>query len=109
VYCYEHCGGWFQIHVASRRRIFKQPLPPPVDFRDAQGLVARWFAVDKIIDEHSEMVDIGLPYDGKDFQESTPGDAAARLVMLREAGYVVPQFAIDTLLEEQQTWKSASE
>lgn len=43
---------------------------------------------------------IGLPHDGKTFNDESSAACAARLIELREMGYIVPQRAIDALLSE---------
>ena len=85
-------------HVASRRHVFKEPLPPPSGPDTIQ-----WFARHQLIMEmvaRADLVDIGLPLDGETFTDASPGEAADRLIELREAGYNVPQYAIDELRVE---------
>ena len=48
------------------------------------------------------LVKIGLPCDGMTFNSETPGDCADQLEYLRRLGYIVPQYAIDTLRDEQK-------
>jgi len=43
---------------------------------------------------------IGLPMDGKAFNDGTAEECAGRLEALRALGYRVPQYAIDALREE---------
>lgn len=43
---------------------------------------------------------IGLPHDGESFNDATPVECADRLEHLREIGYIVPDFAISALREE---------
>ena len=49
------------------------------------------------------MRDIGLPHDGKTFNDPSPTECADRLEKLRAVGYIVPQEAIDALRSEQET------
>ncbi len=103
VYVYHDCGGWWQIHVATRRHVPKEPFPADVDRDDPDWIkhdVARHVEVCRIIGECDDFKTIGLPYDGWSYQEDTPGDCADRLEVLREAGYNVPQYAIDDLRTE---------
>jgi hypothetical protein len=44
---------------------------------------------------------IGLPFDGETFNDETALDCADRLEMLRDLGYKLPQYAIDSLREEE--------
>lgn len=47
-----------------------------------------------------EMIPIGLAHDGETFVEQSALEAHDRLLMLREAGYRVPEFAIEGLWTE---------
>jgi len=42
---------------------------------------------------------IGLPHDGETIKDVGPGECAETLKRLREIGYIVPQEAIDALIE----------
>lgn len=101
VYCYEAETG-FVIHVANVRYVFDGPLPAPVS-HERDGF-DRWFtrqqAVTSMVDR-AERVELSLPHDGESFSFDTPGECANELNRLRAWGYNVPQYAIDTLHEEQ--------
>lgn len=101
VYCYEHFAGYFAIHVAGNRLMPGEPLPPRVQWTgdNAAAVREREDAVMRIL-EASPRVAIGLAHDGESLQEPDAGACADRLEYLRGLGYVVPQFAIDTLREE---------
>ena len=105
VYVYPDSRGGWTTHVAGRRVIFGAPLPEPAPlphpFTDAQfdAWADRHRKVQDMLDM-AERVDIGLPHDGETFNDPTPGDCAERLQSLRNAGYNVPQYAVDALLEE---------
>jgi hypothetical protein len=101
VYVYEDCAGGFTTHVAGRRRVFKEPLPPvvPMDEELKDEYFERYGKVNKMVDE-AELVDIDLPYAGESFNDDTAGECADRLEELRGIGYIVPQYAIDALREE---------
>lgn len=109
VYVYEDCDGGWVTHVAGRRYVFTEPMPPPVDIdaSDRSTLrdqVAAWIQRDKLVDEiraRHELQPIGLPHDGGSFRDPTPGACCDRLLDLRSMGYTVPQGAIDALREEQ--------
>lgn len=108
VYTFEDVAGGYTTYVASRRRVFFDPLPEPVEW-DPDNLDL-WFQRHAIVMERvnrSELVDIGGPHDGASFNDPTPGACADRLEMLREAGYRVPQYAIDSLREEAREEQSA--
>jgi hypothetical protein len=100
IYCYESDAG-FEIHVASHRRVFNEPLPPPLDWDNfsAEKFVERWRIVSEMVDR-AISVPIGLPHDGESFLVVSAADAAAKLAELKSLGYLVPQSAIDELNEE---------
>ena len=103
IYCYHDCGGYWRTIVASKRVVPSEPMPALLDTRDPDW-TNYWFErsqeVGRIV-KASGHKPIGLPHDGKDFRDSTPGECADRLEMLRNAGYNVPQYAIDALREEE--------
>ena len=101
VYCYASVSGGYVTHVASNRPILDGTLPPPVPWE--KGNDDAWFARHEAVMawmEKAERKPIGLPYDGESFDDPAASDAADRLQMLKDAGYNVPQYAIDALREE---------
>ena len=98
VYCYEDCRGGWTTHVAELRHTFAETLPEKIEFGE-DGYWERDRKVMQMVDT-AELVPIGLPHDGETFNDPTAQDAADRLMMLREVGYNVPQYAIDTLVSE---------
>jgi hypothetical protein len=102
VYVYAHCDGGWTTHVAGNRVVYKQPLPPEVEFVP-HGDNTAWFErheiISKMLDE-CDRVRIELPHVGETFSDPTPGACADRLEQLRALGYIVPQYAIDSLREE---------
>ena len=101
VYCYASVSGGYVTHVAGNRPVLDGTLPPPVPFEkeNADAWMARHEAVMAWV-EKAERKPIGLPYDGESFDDPAASDAADRLQMLKDAGYNVPQYAIDALREE---------
>jgi len=100
VYCYEHVGGYWQIHVAEQRYdMLDFPDSPPIEQVEEWIL---WQAKRSELMETARLESIGLSLDGNNYQEHSPGDAADRLEEIRAAGYHVPQYAIDRLREEQE-------
>jgi hypothetical protein len=100
VYVYAHVDGGWRTHVAARRHVVDRAGLPPVDGDD---LDAAWFARLREVMRRMKgapLEPIGLPHDGADFTDPTPGACADRLESLRALGYRVPQFAIDALREE---------
>ena len=112
VYVYADARGGWTTHVAARRRVYTEPLPDPVDLPRGftEDQFNAWYARHRtVLDmaDRAELVDIGLPHDGETFNDLTPGTCLVRLITLRELGYRVPQYAIDSLREEQAEMASA--
>lgn len=107
-YTYADVAGGYTTHVANMRRVFTEPLPPPVEWNpdDVEPWFKRHFAVMDMV-ERSDLVPIDGPHDGETFRDPTPGACADRLIALRAAGYNVPQYAIDALREEAREEQSA--
>ncbi len=103
LYCYESSLG-FETHVGSRRREYKEPLPPCVPFEDEEAWVRRLLAVRNLEEgQDYRLVKIGLPYDGQSFIDATLKDFISRLEVLRAAGYKFPVNLIEELREEVES------
>lgn len=103
VYVYDDVHGGITTHVAGKRRVFADALPPPIPF-DKEHLnewLERHHKVNDMLDR-SELVAIGLPHDGESFNDPDAASAADRLESLRTIGYSVPQYAIDALREDSK-------
>jgi len=126
VYVYEHCGGWWQIHVAGRRKaippIPQWPYRKYPKFHDglddnkklkykskwhemAQNICIRLICVwDKYLHRTSfEIIpyrELNYGYEGADFECRTPADCASFLKYLNDMGYNVPQDVIESLINE---------
>jgi len=104
VYVYEDVYGGWRTHVAGNRPVFETPLPEPVAWNpDDDAAMRAYFERDRVVMRmvgDAARVPIGLSHDGATFDDPTPGACADTLLMLREAGYQVPQYAIDELREE---------
>lgn len=99
IYCYEHCDGHFQIHVADSRHVGDIPSLPAIgSVSDHDWLAANKAQMDFLATAERE--DIDLPHSGGSFSEATAEACALRLELLRGLGYHVPQRAIDALREE---------
>lgn len=101
VYVYEDCMGGFTTHVAGRRVVYKEALPPrvPLDKEHIDAFVAREVRIGEMVDAATR-VEIGLPHDGESFNDPDAAACAERLESLRALGYRVPQYAIDMLRDE---------
>lgn len=85
----------------SNRVVFDGPLPPPVPM--GVDHIDEWMARSAKVQEMLERAErrpIGLAHDGEDFHTDTARETATLLEYLKDMGYNVPQYAIDTLLEE---------
>lgn len=109
VYTYADVAGGYTTHVAGNRPLLDVELPERVSFTAENN--AAWFKRDRLVTEWLERADrkpIGLAHDGETFRDETAEDAANTLQMLKDAGYNVPQYAIDALREEARkrriTW-----
>lgn len=107
VYVYKDVSGGWTTHVAGRKRVHPEPCPQ-LDWdaiRDRTkdekvAAIESWQRAERAWLDQAQMVDIGLPHDGARFNDDTAGDCANTLEMLRAAGYWVPQYAIDSLRED---------
>jgi len=102
VYVYEDVAGGWTTHVANNRVKYAEPLPPHVPF-DGENMDAWLERHNKVMEmvHNATRVPIGGPSDGQTFNDATPGKCAGWLEVLRSEGYIVPQYAIDTLKEEE--------
>jgi hypothetical protein len=104
VYVYENIHGGWTTHVAGYRYVNFEPCPP-LDPTNA-GTIVKSLDAQKLWLSEAILQKINLPNAGKTFSDSTPGDCAATLENLREEGFNVPQYAIDTLMEEENGSRS---
>ena len=89
LYCYEDCSGGWTTHVAGLKRSPDWVKAP--DTKDVKTLEI-W--------HQKSYVPIGKPYDGKSFNDPTLEDFKARLLSLREVGYIFPDRVLDLVDEE---------
>jgi hypothetical protein len=113
VYVYESEYGYV-CHVAGRKIVNLHEAPECPSLLDVplgeDGKIKKE-VMKAFVEKHREWMEwlsesairenIGLEHDGKTFSCDTPGDMAETLIMLKEVGYQVPQYAIDALWEEQ--------
>jgi hypothetical protein len=128
VYVYEDCMGGWTTHVAGNRSIF--PPIPEIPFSWLPRVKSSWdkenrkvlydTRKDKIIGKITARIwgyshrlrswslglipkkKIGLEFDGETFNDPTADECADRLVVLKELGYNVPNYAIESLRGEDQ-------
>lgn len=103
VYVYNGACGRFMIHVAGNRVVFRDSLPETIQLSPGSidSFIARQQAVMKMVDD-AERVKIGLDHDGETFAEPDAAACAAKLIALRDMGYLVPESAIEILLGETE-------
>ena len=105
VYTYEHCDGTWTTHVASARRndIDECPKADLADLLDGTVTTEEFVEMSKrrsAFLEKAGTVPIGLPHDGETIKDDDPPECLATLLRLRDAGYHVPDHALDELGEE---------
>lgn len=120
VYVYEDVMGGFTCHVARSKIVNLHEAPeepkmpselPKTDWvaklgkvDDSDDWIPEYMEKSKIRDEwmenHAVRENIGLEFDGKTFNTESATSMANELVMLKNMGYQVPQYAIDWLYEE---------
>lgn len=103
IYCYADASGGWTIHLAVYRRVGEVPDDKFEDFIDGKIDAQAYADLHKAQMEALKllpMVPITLPYAGESFNVPSAGEAAEKLIELKELGYFVPQFAIDSLFEE---------
>lgn len=99
LYCYEDVSGGFTTHVASNRIVGEIPKVPPWN----SVPVEEWFeAHRKQMDfvGNAKRENIGLPFDGAQFNDPDLKSLLKRVLGLRSCGYVVPRCAIDMIQGE---------
>ena len=105
LYIYECVTDQWMIHVAGRKVVYKEPLPEPVKLdAESESSWQAWFDRKKKVDEirkRSELVAIGLPYDGQTIAVDSPGECADAVEMLLSLGYRAPTHIVDELRKEQ--------
>jgi len=94
LHCYEAEDGYVT-HVASRRYIIKEELPP-IKVKHRSGWAARQELVLRII-RNSELVPIGLPCDGKCYKDETLKEIRDRVAGLIAMGYHAPSKVLKTI------------
>lgn len=104
VYTYAHVDGSWTTHVAGRRRVGLDTLPPePLrsigKYSSFAFLVAYRIYHDAM--EGLPFVEIDLPHVGETFKDASPQECADTLRMLKGMGYHVPDGVIEELDDEE--------
>ena len=97
LYVYADCYGGWAIHVANRRRLIDwDALPPEVEPYDPAAWIARYKAVQPII-EAAELERIELPHAGETIRIGSADECAAKVDELEALGYWVPAGVADAI------------
>lgn len=119
VYVYADANGGWTCHVADRRRIFDETYPGGFGFPGLRpgspGYDLAWQAfmvnrnachrwMDAHADDEKSWLDLSeiSTYAGTHHNTNEPGEMAELLVLIKQDGLNVPDYAIAALLEEQQ-------
>ena len=103
LYCYADASGGYTTHVAGRRLV---EAAPRADFPRGDTTDADWEAFAVAHEAQMEWLntaerkDIGGPYDGESFNDPDLASFLARVTMLRDAGYNVPEYVFDAINDE---------
>ena len=103
LYCYEDASGGWTTHVAGNRTVEEAPRLSDVLPLTTEEGIAAWVAARKVQSDWlmtAERRPIGLPHDGKTFNDPTLEDFRARIVGLIAEGYRVPDYVLTRIDEE---------
>lgn len=132
VHVYENVSGYWTTHVAERRRLIP-PIPEfphrwmpsfggeysrherRVVYRSCVAricaamfftIVAGWNRLHDATLRIIPLRPLNLPHDGETFNDPSPEECAKTLILLRNLGYHVPQYAIEALRTEakEEEW-----
>lgn len=105
LYCYKDVHGGWTTHVAGRRRVGLDQLPPdPLLLLTAGGIDSgEWHK--KYVEHHAILEslpfeEITLPYAGATFNDSTLESFREHLLHLRSVGYNFPDYVLEEIDQE---------
>jgi hypothetical protein len=90
-------------HVASHRKARRPPVDPIVLFARGEVTAEESVALRKKYWDEFDAIpleDIGLGHDGETFVDDTLEEMLERVVMLRKAGYLVPDYVVKGIEED---------
>lgn len=99
LYCYADCGGGYTTWVAGRKHKGDIPKLPPLGSIGMEEWHLIYTKQKEFLDT-AEMEDIGLKYDGQNFNDPDLRAFLKRLLHLKETGYNVPDFVIEGIKED---------
>ena len=103
VYVYEDVSGGWTCHVAARKVVnfHEAPTQPgSILDEDKEEWMIKHRAYMHWLEYDAIRENIGLEFDGKSFNTESATSMANELTMLKEMGYQVPEYAIESLYEE---------
>lgn len=107
VYVWADVSGCWRTEVAGRKRKFLVPVPPEPSAEESAADDMAWIKwyyrefMPIMRDENNyEWEHLPPPSEGHSFAHATPGECADSLERLREEGLTVPQYAIDSLRDD---------
>jgi hypothetical protein len=100
LYIYEAEDG-FICHVAARRRVWQSPPPEFPKNGDLKALTAWYEEYTSLLEDSQDFTPIQLQHAGETFSTDTAEEMAQVVEMLIAEGYLVPDYVIPSLREEQ--------
>jgi len=103
VYCYANVRGGYTTHVAAFKAKGEMPEQPPVPKAGDEGALQKWMVYRQAVSAFivsAERAPLGLPHDGKTFNDPDLHSFKERLLGLRAVGYHVPDSALQRIQEE---------
>ena len=95
LYVYEDVMGGYTIHVASRRRVIKTPIPQ----YDGDNIMDWHVKRNQWIKDNNTFEDINGPFDGESWHGISFAETLEVLKLLEQAGYNFPSDLIDNIIE----------
>ena len=94
LYCYLHVDGYYVTHVAGRKRIGEIPKVPDI-FEVTPKEYFRAYKKQMKALEKTQLVPIGLAFDGETFEDDDLESFRNRLLWLRNEGYRFPDYVLE--------------
>ena len=99
IYAYEHCDGYYAVHVASNKPVGDIPELLEWDSENSEAWFKRHKEQMDFLDD-AEREPIGLPFDGETYELWTLQKFLDKMLELKEAGYNVPAYVINEIRTE---------
>jgi hypothetical protein len=109
LYCYEDVSVGWTTHVAARRVVGDIPKLVFEKLESDPGAFAASYEAQAKFLDTAEYADIGGPFDGESFNDSTLRAFRERIVRLRAAGYHCPDSVLDEIDAEIKELNAATE